>query len=422
MAKVTCSFCSKEIDRDDISQGKELVFLGVSDETLICSECVDQCKNILEKQVKATSVDNSTDISLDEVTPKSIKKNLDDWIIGQEEAKITLSTALYNHYKRINQQDDEMLIDKSNIILVGSTGSGKTSTVNALAKQLQLPLIVEDVTGFSATGYVGGDVEDILKRLLDAADGNKELAQKGIVLLDEGDKIRRKAGGANATKDVNGEGVQQRLLKLVEGGTYDIKTKKGVVKFSTKNVLFILGGSFEGIENIIEKRLKEKSKKNSGGFTGTVKSKTDEQAYNNLIVQVKHEDLKNFGMTPELLGRFPVVTALRELSEEALVDILTKPKNAITKQYAALFEKDNVELNFTKEALIAIAKEAKARKIGARALRSIVEEVLKKAMFEVPGTDIKRVAVQKDLRVNYYTQDEIDKEKFQNELVESLSR
>ena len=419
MAKVKCSFCSKEIDREDISQGKELVFLGVNNEISICSRCVDQCKNILEKQVKI-SASNSAEINLDEVTPKSIKKNLDDWIIGQEEAKITLSTALYNHYKRINQEEGEIPIEKSNIILVGSTGSGKTSTVNALAKQLNLPLIVEDVTAFSATGYVGGDVEDILKRLLDAANGDKELAQKGIVLLDEGDKIRRKAGGANATKDVNGEGVQQRLLKLVEGGTYDIKTKKGVVKFNTKDVLFILGGSFEGIEKIIEKRLKEKSKINSGGFTGTVKSKTDEQAYNNLIVQVKHEDLKNFGMTPELLGRFPVVTALRELSEEALVDILTKPKNAITKQYAILFEKDDVKLDFTDDALISIAKEAKARKIGARALRSIVEEVLKKAMFEVPGTDIKRVSVEQDLRVTYYTQEEINE--LENKQVKSLLR
>ena len=419
MAKVKCSFCSKEIDREDISQGKELVFLGVNNEISICSRCVDQCKNILEKQVKI-SASNSAEINLDEVTPKSIKKNLDDWIIGQEEAKITLSTALYNHYKRINQEEGEIPIEKSNIILVGSTGSGKTSTVNALAKQLNLPLIVEDVTAFSATGYLGGDVEDILKRLLDAANGDKELAQKGIVLLDEGDKIRRKAGGANATKDVNGEGVQQRLLKLVEGGTYDIKTKKGVVKFNTKDVLFILGGSFEGIEKIIEKRLKEKSKINSGGFTGTVKSKTDEQAYNNLIVQVKHEDLKNFGMTPELLGRFPVVTALRELSEEALVDILTKPKNAITKQYAILFEKDDVKLDFTDDALISIAKEAKARKIGARALRSIVEEVLKKAMFEVPGTDIKRVSVEQDLRVTYYTQEEINE--LENKQVKSLLR
>lgn len=408
MAKVKCSFCNKEIDREDVTQGKELIFLGVIDEILICSDCVEQCKDILEKQSKTQLLDTDENNELKEVTPKSIKKGLDEWIIGQDEAKITLSTALYNHYKRLNQEENEIPIEKSNIILVGSTGSGKTSTVNALAKQLKLPLIVEDVTGFSSTGYVGGDVEDILKRLLDAAKGDKDLAQKGIVLLDEGDKIRRKSGGNNATKDVNGEGVQQRLLKLVEGGVYDIKTKKGVVKFDTKNVLFILGGSFEGIEKIIEKRLKEKSKINSGGFTGIVKSKTDEKLYNDLIIQVKHEDLKNFGMTPELLGRFPVVTALRELSEQALVDILTKPKNAITKQYEALFEKDGVDLNFTEESLIAIAKEAKTRKIGARALRSIVEETLKKAMFEVPGTDTKLVQVDNNLKVKYYTQEKID--------------
>ena len=416
MAKlVECSFCGKKIDRDDITKRKELVIVGKTDDILICSECVSQCDSILKEESK-TKDDSSTQLEF--VTPKAIKESLDEWIIGQEETKITLATALYNHYKRLNQPSDEIPIEKSNIILVGSTGSGKTSTVKALAKQLSLPLIIEDVTALSATGYVGGDAEDILKRLLDAADGNQELAQKGIVLLDEGDKIRRKAGGNNATKDVNGESVQQRLLKIVEGGVFDIKTKKGVVKFDTTNVLFILGGSFEGIEKIIEKRINEKSKKNSGGFTGVVKSKTDEQTYNNLIVQVKHEDLKNFGMTPELLGRFPVVTALRELSEQVLVDILTKPKNAITKQYETLFKKDNVELCFTEEALIAIAREAKARKIGARALRSIVEETLKKAMFEVPGTDIKRVIVEYDLSVDYLTQEQIDE---MNESVRSLT-
>ncbi len=416
MAKlVECSFCGKKIDRDDIAKRKELVIVGKTDDILICSECVSQCESILKEESK-TKDDSSN--QLEYVTPKTIKESLDEWIIGQEEAKMTLATALYNHYKRLNQSATETPIEKSNIILVGSTGSGKTSTVKALAKQLSLPLIIEDVTALSATGYVGGDAEDILKRLLDAADGKQELAEKGIVLLDEGDKIRRKAGGNNATKDVNGESVQQRLLKIVEGGVFDIKTKKGIVKFDTTNVLFILGGSFEGIEKIIEKRINEKSKKNSGGFTGTVKSKTDEQMYNNLIVQVRHEDLKNFGMTPELLGRFPVVTALRELSEETLVDILTKPKNAITKQYKALFEKDNVELCFTNEALIAIAKEAKARKIGARALRSIVEETLKKAMFAVPGTEIKRVMVEHNLNVCYHTQEQIDE---MNESVESVT-
>lgn len=416
MAKlVECSFCGKKIDRDDIAKRKELVIVGKTDDILICSECVSQCESILKEESK-TKDDSSN--QLEYVTPKTIKESLDEWIIGQEEAKMTLATALYNHYKRLNQSATEIPIEKSNIILVGSTGSGKTSTVKALAKQLSLPLIIEDVTALSATGYVGGDAEDILKRLLDAADGKQELAEKGIVLLDEGDKIRRKSGGNNATKDVNGESVQQRLLKIVEGGVFDIKTKKGIVKFDTTNVLFILGGSFEGIEKIIEKRINEKSKKNSGGFTGTVKSKTDEQMYNNLIVQVRHEDLKNFGMTPELLGRFPVVTALRELSEETLVDILTKPKNAITKQYKALFEKDNVELCFTNEALIAIAKEAKARKIGARALRSIVEETLKKAMFEVPGTEIKRVMVEHNLNVCYHTQEQIDE---MNESVESVT-
>lgn len=401
MAKVNCSFCNKEIDRKLIAKGEELIFLGVNDDILICSECVDQCKDILTKHKTAPNKLKG-ESELEEVTPRNIKEGLDEWIVGQDEAKITLSTALYNHYKRLSQDETEIPIEKSNIILVGSTGSGKTSTVSALAKQLKLPLIIEDVTAFSSTGYVGGDVEDILKRLLDAANNDLELAQKGVVLLDEGDKIRRKAGGQNATKDVNGEGVQQRLLKLVEGGIYDVKTKKGTVKFDTKNVLFILGGSFEGIEKIIDKRLKSKSKKSTGGFTGIVNNKSDEETYNDLIIQVKHEDLKNFGMTPELLGRFPVVTALRELSEDALIDILTKPKNAITKQYKALFQKDGVKLSFSENSLKAIAKEAKSRKIGARALRSIVEETLKKAMFEVPGSDIKVVSVQHDLSTKYF--------------------
>ena len=266
---------------------------------------------------------------------------------------------------------------------------------------MDLPLVIEDVTSISSTGYVGRDTEDILKNLLAAADNDLERAQKGIVLLDEGDKLKREKNG-NGARDVKGEGVQQSLLKIVEGGVFDIKTKTGTIKFDTTNVLFILSGAFEGIEKVIEKRLKSNDKSSSVGFTGKVDTRKDSQKYNELIIQVKHEDLKNFGMMPELLGRFPIVTALQELSEEALVEILTKPNNAIIKQFQKSFEMDNVELSFSEEALFKIAKEAKTRKIGARALRSIVEDILKEPMFEAPGEKtISAIVVDKNLKVNY---------------------
>lgn len=398
--KVQCSFCEKKIDADKIQNEEEIVFLGANQNIIICGDCVEQCIEII-KGTKASGVNNSDNDDL-AVTPKQIKANLDEWIIGQDDAKKTLSIALYNHYKRLNQdENDELPIEKSNILLVGSTGSGKTASVKALAKSMNLPLVIEDVTSISSTGYVGRDTEDILKNLLSAANGDLEKAQKGIVLLDEGDKLKREKNGSGA-RDVKGEGVQQSLLKIVEGGIFDVKTKSGVIKFDTTNVLFILSGAFEGIEKVIEKRLNVKNKKSAVGFTGTIDVRKESQKYNDLIVQVKHEDLKNFGMMPELLGRFPVVTALQELSEEALIEILTKPKNAIVKQFKKNFSMDNVELDFTEEALLEIAKEAKERKIGARALRSIVEDILKEPMFKVPGnTDIYKILVNDDLEIEY---------------------
>ena len=398
--KVQCSFCEKKIDADKIQNEEEIVFLGANQNIIICGDCVEQCIEII-KDTKASGVNDSDNDDL-AVTPKQIKANLDEWIIGQDEAKKTLSIALSNHYKRLNQdENDELPIEKSNVLLVGSTGSGKTASVKALAKSMNLPLVIEDVTSISSTGYVGRDTEDILKNLLSAANGDLEKAQKGIVLLDEGDKLKREKNGSGA-RDVKGEGVQQSLLKIVEGGVFDVKTKSGVIKFDTTNVLFILSGAFEGIEKVIEKRLNVKNKKSAVGFTGTIDVRKESQKYNDLIVQVKHEDLKNFGMMPELLGRFPVVTALQELSEEALIEILTKPKNAIVKQFKKNFSMDNVKLDFTEEALLKIAKEAKERKIGARALRSIVEDILKEPMFEVPGnTDIYKVLVNDDLEIEY---------------------
>lgn len=395
-----CSFCKKEIDKEKIKNEEEFVFIGADESILICGKCVHDCSSILlEEENRKNKA--SGDSIIGRITPKSIKANLDEWIIGQEEAKKALSIALYNHYKRLNQGKDEAPIEKSNIVLVGSTGSGKTASVSALAKSMDLPFVIEDVTSISSTGYVGRDTEDILKNLIAAANGDIEKAQTGIVLLDEGDKLKREKN-SSGSRDVKGEGVQQGLLKMVEGGVFDVRMKGGTRKFDTSNVLFILGGAFEGIEKIIEKRLNKKDKSTKVGFTAKIdNSKKEIQKYNELIVQVKHEDLKNFGMMPELLGRFPVLTALEELSEEALVSILTKPKNAIVKQYKKLFDKDSVDLEFSSDALIAIAKEAKERKIGARALRSIVEEILKEPMFEVPGSNVSKVTIDKNLKPIY---------------------
>lgn len=410
--KVQCSFCSKKIDKKKVASEEELVFLGTDPSTVICEKCVKACLELMNdssKKNKAVKQD------LNEVTPKKIKSQLDEWIIGQEDAKKTLAIALYNHYKRLNQSEEDLMIEKSNVLLVGSTGSGKTASVKALSKAMDLPLVIEDVTSISSTGYVGRDTEDILKNLLAAADNDLEKAQKGIVLLDEGDKLKREKNG-NGARDVKGEGVQQSLLKIVEGGVFDIKTKTGTIKFDTTNVLFILSGAFEGIEKVIEKRLKSNDKSSSVGFTGKVDTRKDSQKYNELIIQVKHEDLKNFGMMPELLGRFPIVTALQELSEEALVEILTKPNNAVIKQFQKSFGMDNIELSFSEKALFKIAKEAKARKIGARALRSIVEDILKEPMFEAPGEKtIHAVVIDDNLKVNYVCQTEIDDIEIQEE-------
>lgn len=394
---VKCDFCGRTVpaipERDD-----DLMFLGGPNENFsICGACIRSGFEIM----KESSLQDSNIEGLPkDMNPRLLKDKLDEWIIDQDLAKKRLSIAVYDHYKRLTQPKTEEPIEKSNILLVGSTGCGKTAIMKALAKELNLPLYIEDVTSITTTGYVGRSVDDILSGLLAEADGNLELAQKGIILLDEGDKLRRTTGPNGAGgRDVKGEGVQQGLLKITEGGVFTVNYKKVEYKMDTSNILFVLAGAFEGIESIISKRLNAKTK-TVGGFTGSIASKTSID-YNKCIMDVKPEDLKDFGMMPELLGRFPIITPLQELSEEALVRILSEPKGSIVKQMIKSFKMDNVKLHFKKEALTLIAKKAKLRKTGARALRSIVEEVIEDAKYVCPGSDIKEVIVKDDLSLEY---------------------
>lgn len=396
-----CSFCGKEI-KDEPNSIHDLVFVGEDNECKICGTCIENGYSILQETIEDFEEGNEeNNITLsNEMSPKILKHKLDEWIIGQEKAKKRLSIAVYDHYKRINQKksNDDVTIEKSNIILVGSTGCGKTAMMRALANELKLPLYIEDVTTVTTTGYVGRSVDDILIGLLSKANGDVELAQKGIILLDEGDKLKREAN-ATGTRDVKGEGVQQSLLKITEGGVFDITYNKKKIKFDTSNVLFVLAGAFEGVEKIIAKRKNAKFK-TTGGFTGGILKESDKN-YNEYILDINHEDLKEFGMMPELLGRFPIITPLQELSIDALAQILTEPKNAIMQQVQKSFNMDNIKLTYNTESLKAIAKKAKERKIGARALRSIVEEIIEDAKFGCPGSDVKEVIINDDLSLKY---------------------
>lgn len=407
--KNKCSFCGSEYTVKEIESFERVLFKsGVEENVTICDNCLKNCMSSLNDLI--ADIENSKEDKKKEelLTPEIIKARLDEWVIGQEKAKYKASIALYNHYKRLKNIDNkksEIDIQKSNIMLVGPTGSGKTEIVRSLAKQLDVPYTIEDVTNITSAGYVGRDTDDILKNLLLAAGGDIKKAQRGIVFLDEGDKLRRKGKTVSGQKDVNGEGVQQGLLKMVEGGVIDIKKDKNspsTMKFDTTNVLFIIGGAFEGIQDIISERLKKRDNKNSIGVGASINSK-EKVPYNELIDELRHEDLEEFGMTPELLGRFPVIAPLHELSEDALISILTEPKHAIVKQYTELLNMDGVELQIEKEALRAIAKKAQERKIGARALRSIIEEVLEEPMYKAPSNkDITKVVITKDLTPEYF--------------------
>ena len=399
---VTCSFCGKPAERVE----KMITGAGVQ----ICSDCVAMCYRIIEED-RARAMKEKADAELAVQKPlplpTEIKAHLDEFVIGQDAAKTALSVAVYNHYKRLRYKQahaskDDVEVEKSNLLLVGPTGSGKTLLAQTMARFLDVPFTIADATVLTEAGYVGEDVDSIIVRLLQAADYDVSRAERGIIFIDEIDKIARKTANPSITRDVSGEGVQQGLLKLLEGTVAAVPPKGGrkhpeqpLVQVNTKNILFICGGAFETLDKIIAQRVN----KGGMGFGADIRSEND-NTLSELFKQLEPDDLIKFGLIPEIVGRLPIAVALEELDETALLNILTQPKNALVKQFKSLFKMDGIELEFTDDALKEIVRETMSRKTGARGLRSVMEKTLQQAMFEMPGSDVKKLVITAEMVKN----------------------